>query len=135
MIERVREPVPGTSDSGSNAEISSTSAETSGADLAVLQTAATALLGRGDSVPFTTRIADAVGLDELALRGSSELANRVVAFGKRLGDRLYLTYEQGIGAAAQNLVKIDLSLTERISLRAQTGTTSGAGVYYRYSWD
>ncbi len=109
--------------------------EMSGGDLALLQTAASALLGRGNAVPFTTRIADAVGLDELALRGSSELANRVVAFGKRLNDRLYITYEQGIGTAAQNLVKIDLSLTERISLRAQTGTSSGAGVYYRYSWD
>lgn len=110
-------------------------AEMSGGDLALLQTAATALLGRGDSVPITTRIADAVGLDELALRGSSELANRVVAFGKRLNDRIYVTYEQGIGTAAQNLVKIDLALTDRISLRAQTGTSSGAGVYYRYSWD
>ena len=109
--------------------------ETTGADLAVLQTAASAMLGRGDSVPITTRIADAVGLDELAVRGSSQVESRVVAVGKRLSERLYLTYEAGVGAAAQNLVKIDLSLTQRISLRAQTGTTSGAGVYYRYSWD
>jgi translocation and assembly module TamB len=109
--------------------------EASGADLALLQTAASAMLGRGDSVPITTRIADAVGLDELAVRGSSQMESRVVALGKRLSDRLYLTYEQGVGAAAQNLVKIDLSLTERISLRGQTGTTSGGGIYYRYSWD
>lgn len=109
--------------------------EASGADLALLQGAASAMLGRGDSVPITTRIADAVGLDELAVRGSSQIESRVVALGKRLSDRLYLTYEQGVGAAAQNLVKIDLSLTERISLRAQTGTTSGGGIFYRYSWD
>jgi translocation and assembly module TamB len=109
--------------------------ETTGADLAVLQTAASAMLGRGDSVPITTRIADAVGLDELAVRGSSQIESRVVAVGKRLSDRLYLSYEAGVGALAQNLVKIDLSLTQRISLRAQTGSSSGAGVYYRYSWD
>lgn len=109
--------------------------ETTGADLAVLQTAASAMLGRADSVPITTRIADAVGLDELAVRGSSQIESRVVAVGKRLSERLYLTYEAGVGAAAQNLVKIDLSLTERITLRAQTGTSSGAGVFYRYSWD
>jgi translocation and assembly module TamB len=109
--------------------------DASGADLAVLQTAASVFLGRGDAVPVTTRIADAFGLDELSLRGSAELANRVVAVGKRLTDRLYVTYEQGVGAVAQNLVKIDFSLTDRIALRAQTGTTSGAGVYYRFSWD
>jgi translocation and assembly module TamB len=59
----------------------------------------------------------------------------VVALGKRISDRIYLTYEQGIGTVVQSLVKIDLSLTNRISLRAQTGTTSGLGAYYRYSWD
>jgi translocation and assembly module TamB len=109
--------------------------DASGADLSLLQAAAGAMLGRGDSVPITTRIADRLGLDEIGVRGSSQIESRVVAVGKRLSERLYLTYEQGIGAAAQNLVKIDLSLTDRISLRAQTGTTSGAGVYYRYSWD
>jgi translocation and assembly module TamB len=114
-----------------------------GADLAVLQTAATALLGRGNSVPITTRIAQAFGLDELSLRNSSvgsgtgttDASSRVVALGKRLSNRIYLTYEQGIGTVVQNLVKIDFSLTQRISLRAQTGTTSGLGAFYRYSWD
>jgi translocation and assembly module TamB len=109
--------------------------EATGGDVALLQTAASALLGRGNSVPLTTRVADQLGVDELSLRGSAELENRVVAVGKRLSDRLYVTYEQGVGAVAQNLVKIDLSLTERISLRGQAGTTSGAGVFYRYSWD
>jgi translocation and assembly module TamB len=71
----------------------------------------------------------------VSVRGSSEVATRVVAFGKRISNRIYLTYEQGLGTAAQNLVKIDLSLTNRISVRAQTGTISGLGVYYRYSWD
>jgi hypothetical protein len=46
-----------------------------------------------------------------------------------------VSYERGLGATVENLVKLDLSLTDRISLRAQTGTTSGVGVYYRYSWD
>lgn len=108
--------------------------EATGGDVALLQTAASALLGRGNSVPLTTRLADQLGVDELSLRGSAELENRVVAVGKRLSDRIYVTYEQGVGVA-QNLVKVDLSLTERISLRGQTGSTSGAGIFYRYSWD
>jgi translocation and assembly module TamB len=109
--------------------------EMTGADLGLLQTAAGALLGRGDAVPVTDRIARAAGLDELVLRGGNELTEGVVAFGKRLSDRLYVTYEQGLGAAATNLIKLDFSLTDRLSLRAETGTASGWGLFYRFSWD
>jgi hypothetical protein len=28
-----------------------------------------------------------------------------------------------------------MSLTQRIALRAQAGTNSSVGVFYRYSWD
>lgn len=104
-------------------------------DLGLLQTAAAALLARGNSVPATTRIARAFGFDELALRGGGELSTRVVALGKRLSDRLYITYEQGLGTVASNLIKLDYSLTQRLSVRAETGTASALGLFYRYSWD
>jgi translocation and assembly module TamB len=106
-----------------------------GQDLAVLQTAAGALLGGGDSVPLNQKIANSLGLDELAVRSSSEIASNVVAVGKRLSDRLLVTYEHGLGAAAANLVRLDYSLTRRISLRAETGSTTGLGVFYRFAWD
>jgi hypothetical protein len=32
-------------------------------------------------------------------------------------------------------VKLDFSLTDRIVLRAETGTSSGGGILYRFSWD
>jgi hypothetical protein len=32
-------------------------------------------------------------------------------------------------------VKLDLSLTQRLSVRAETGTSSGIGLFYRFSWD
>jgi translocation and assembly module TamB len=105
------------------------------ADLALLQAAAGALLPRGSSVPLTTRIARSVGLDEIALRGNSELAERVVALGKRLSDRLYVSYEQAVGATAANLVKLDYTLSRRWSVRAETGTITGLGLFFRYSWD
>lgn len=105
------------------------------ADLGLLQAAAGALLARGDQMPFDRRIARAFGLDEISLRGSGEVADRVVALGKRLSERLYISYEQGIGAAASALVKLDFSLTQRLSVRAQTGTSSGLGLFYRFSWD
>jgi translocation and assembly module TamB len=105
------------------------------ADLGLLQAAAGALLSRGDAMPLDRRLARAVGLDEVSFRGTGEVQDRVVAFGKRLTDRLYISYEQGLGAVATNLVKLDLSLTRRLSLRAETGTSSGLGFFYRFSWD
>lgn len=110
-------------------------ADATKADLGLLQAAAGALLSRGDAMPLDRRMARAFGLDEVTLRGSGELQDRVVAFGKRLSDRLYISYEQGIGAVASNLVKLDFSLGSRWSLRAETGTSSGAGIFYRFSWD
>ena len=105
------------------------------ADLGLLQAAAGALLSRGDQAPLDRRIANALGVDEISLRGSGEVADRVVAVGKRLSDRLYVSYEQGLGVAASALVKLDLALTQRVSVRAETGTSSGVGLFYRFSWD
>ena len=105
------------------------------ADLGMLQAAAGALLARGTETPIDRRIARALGLDEVTLRGSGEVASQVVALGKRLSDRLYISFEQGIGAAASALVKLDFTLTQRVSLRAETGTSSGLGLFYRFSWD
>ncbi|MFN2644680.1 MAG: translocation/assembly module TamB domain-containing protein [Burkholderiales bacterium] len=105
------------------------------ADLGLLQAAAGALLARGNSMPLDRRIAQSFGLDEVSFRGTGELQDRVLAFGKRLSDRLYVSYEQGLGTVASNLVKIDYSLSRRWSLRAETGTSSGGGLFYRFSWD
>jgi translocation and assembly module TamB len=105
------------------------------ADLGLLQAAAGALLARGDRMPLDRRIARAFGLDEISLRGSGEVADRVVAVGKRLSDRLYISYEQGLGVVASALVKLDFSLTRRLAVRAETGTSSGLGLFYRFSWD
>ena len=105
------------------------------ADLGLLQAAAGALLARGDRMPLDRRIAQAFGLDEISLRGSGEVADRVVAVGKRLSDRLYISYEQGLGTVASQLVKLDFSLTQRLAVRAETGTSSGVGLFYRFSWD
>ncbi len=105
------------------------------ADLGLLQAAAGALLARGDRMPLDRRIAQAFGLDEISLRGSGEVGDQVVAVGKRLSERLYVSYEQGLGVAASALVKLDLALTQRWSARAETGTSSGVGLFYRFSWD
>ena len=101
----------------------------------MLQAAAGALLANNEGVPLDRRVARTFGLDEISLRGTGEATDRVVAVGKRLSDRVYVSYEQGLGATASQLVKLDFSLTQRVALRAETGTSSGIGLLYRFSWD
>jgi translocation and assembly module TamB len=72
---------------------------------------------------------------ELATRNSVDPTTNVFAVGKRVSSRLYVSFEQALGATAEYLVKADYALTQRLSLRGQTGTTSGVGLFYRYAWD
>jgi translocation and assembly module TamB len=109
--------------------------EASRADLGLLQAAAGALLTRGSALPADRRIARAFGFDELTLRGGGELEGGIVAVGKRVSDRVYVSYEQGLGAVTTSLVKLDYALGPRWSVRGEAGTTSGAGLFYRFAWD
>jgi translocation and assembly module TamB len=109
--------------------------DASGADLALLQAAGSTVFGRDGEEPLNRRFARRLGFDELTVRGSSQLEGNVVALGKRWSDDIYISFEQAISTTTEYLVKLDYALTERFSLRGQTGTTSGVGVFYRYSWD
>ena len=110
-------------------------ADATKADLGLLQAAAGALLARGDSMPLDRRIARNFGLDEVSFRGSGDVQDRAIALGKRLSDKLYVSYEQGLGTVTSSLVKLDYALSRRWSVRAETGTSSGGGLFYRFSWD
>jgi translocation and assembly module TamB len=77
-------------------------------------------------------IARALHLDDLGLRSGG--AQQFLTVGKRLTDRLYLAFDQSLGGT-ENLLRLEMSLTQRIALRAQAGTTSSLGVFYRYFWD
>lgn len=111
--------------------------DASSADLALLQAAASQLVGSGEAVPLHRRIIEGVGLDDVSVRGAQggAAAGQVVAVGKRLSDRLYVEYEQGITVAA-NLVRLTFALTRTLSLNAQTSqTTSSFGFTYRRAFD
>ncbi len=109
------------------------------ADLAALQVAAATLNVRSGNQPFTRQIARSLGLDDISFStaagaggGASPAGNlttNVVAFGKRLNDRLYLLYEQAI-AGTGSVVKLDFLLTRNISLRAEAGTRTGGSINY-----
>ncbi|MDH3288439.1 MAG: translocation/assembly module TamB domain-containing protein [Betaproteobacteria bacterium] len=102
------------------------------ADYAALQVAAAALIGAaggGSQESFANR----VGLDEIGMVQDSG-GGQAVTLGKRLSDRIYVSYEQSISAALA-VLRLELALTRRFSARAETGTRSGMDLFYRYSFD
>jgi translocation and assembly module TamB len=102
-------------------------------DYAALQVAAAALLGSTRGAPQRS-VAQMVGLDEIGFRSSGAAGEQAVALGKRLGDRLYATYEQSIDVALA-VLRLEFALTRRIAVRAETGTRSGMDLFYRFSFD
>lgn len=108
-------------------------ANAQGADLAMLQAAAGALAGPEGGAPLNVRIARDLGLDEVGIR--SQVGGQVVALGKRLSDRVYFEFEQGLTVAA-TLVRLKFLLTQTLSLRAEASPQgSGVGVGYGRSYD
>ncbi|MBK6803616.1 MAG: translocation/assembly module TamB domain-containing protein [Betaproteobacteria bacterium] len=111
-----------------------------GADISAISAASSLLFGVNER-PYTTTMARQFGLDDVSFRsqtaltaGGQAVANAVVAFNKRLNDRLSLVYEQGI-TVATNVLRLEYTLTQSITLRAETGTASGLGIAYRRSFD
>jgi translocation and assembly module TamB len=108
------------------------------ADVAALGAASASLVGRGQR-PLTTSLANSIGLDDISLRERSNAVvsgttSQVVAFGKRINDRLTLVYEQGL-TVANNALRIEYALTRTLTLRAEAGIISSLGVYFRRSYD
>jgi translocation and assembly module TamB len=118
---------------------------TSGADVAALQAASAALLGHGGK-SVTTSVAQSMGLDDITVGSSAssrsnarggtgtEAGGQVVAFGKRITDKLTLVYEQGL-TVATNALRLEYALTKTLTLRAEAGAISGFGIYYRRTFD
>ncbi len=114
----------------------------SSADLAALSTASASLLAQGRK-PITTTIANSLGLDDISVRSSSaagrtggtgSTSGQVVAFGKRLSDRVSLVYEQGL-TVADNALRLEYRLSRFITLRAEAGVISSIGAYFRRSYE
>ncbi|MEO6565103.1 MAG: translocation/assembly module TamB domain-containing protein, partial [Casimicrobiaceae bacterium] len=104
------------------------------ADLAALSAASASLLG-GGKTPLSTQIANRLGLDDISFRESSAAATggasgQVVALGKRISDRLSIVYEQGL-TVASNALRIEYALSQTLTLRAEAGTVSSVGIFFR----
>lgn len=112
----------------------------SGDQKGVLTAAAAALLGgSGGTGGIQSRLANSLGVDELALKpgsggDSSGLESTVVTIGKRISSRAYLSFEQGTSTAS-SVVRLRYRLTPRIALQFQTGTNSALDVLYSWAFD
>ncbi len=100
-----------------------------GGQLSALPLATGALLGKTGAP-----LAQALHLDEVGVRSGDASSEQFVTLGKRISDRVYLAFEQSIGGT-ESLLRLEMTLTERTALRAQTGRSSSLGLFYRYVWD
>ena len=107
-------------------------------EAAALSAATAALIGRG-GVSLTQSVAQSIGLDELSVgqratgAGADALEGQVVTVGKRLTDRLYIAYDQGL-TIATNALRIEYVLSRFFTVSAFTGTTSGVALNFRRNW-
>lgn len=105
-------------------------------EFALLQLAASGLLGQAESVNLQASLADTLGIDSISLRAGEgeDLATAVGSVGKRLSDRATLSYEQSLDGLNQ-AVKLMYQLTKRIRLEAQAGQRSGFDAIYTIDYD
>jgi translocation and assembly module TamB len=73
-------------------------------------------------------ITQALGLSQLGLSKNDKGTN-IVSIGKRLSDRLLITYEQGL-RGVWNVLKIQLQLTKQLELRVEAGTENAADLLW-----
>lgn len=104
---------------------------------AALSAAAAALMGR-EGKPLTQRLAQRIGLDDISVAqrdsgGADPLSGGVVTLGKRITDRLYVAYEQGVSLAS-NALRIEYVLSRFLTISAFAGTNSGIALNFRRNW-
>lgn len=107
-----------------------------GAEAALVQQAALALLGRGGG-GGTGDIAKRVGLDEIGFKGpgtGEDASAAALTLGKRLTKDLYVTYERSLSGVLGTLY-IFYDLSQHLTLRGQTGLQSAVDLIYTMRYD
>ena len=113
-------------------------AASGGAEAALLQQAALALLG-GKSGGMSGELTASLGLDELSFRGSANntagtTTEGAVTLGKRFSRNFYAAYERSISGALGTLF-VFYNLSQRLTVRAQAGQQSALDLIYTFSYD
>lgn len=108
------------------------SAASGGAESAVLQQAALALLG-GNGKGINSELANSLGLDEISLasgsRSDATATGAAVTLGKRLSKDFYMVYESSLNGTFGSLY-IFYDLSRRLTLRAQAGQQSALDLIF-----
>jgi translocation and assembly module TamB len=109
-----------------------------GAEAAVLQQAAMALLSGGGG-QRDGGVAKTFGLDELGFSGESTNADgsttaAALTLGKRISDKLYLSYERSL-AGTLGTVSIFYDVSKRLTLRARAGEESAIDLIFTIRYD
>ena len=109
-----------------------------GAEAALLQQAALALLG-SKSGGMSGGLAASLGLDELSFRGAASNENGsatqgAITLGKRFSRNFYAAYERSISGALGTLF-IFYDLSQRFTVRAQAGQQSAVDLIYTVPYD
>lgn len=109
-----------------------------GAEAAVLQQAAIALLAGNDGGPFDGGLAGALGLDALSLATDGTNAdgssNTALTLGKRLADDLYISYERSL-AGTLNTVSMFYDVTRSLTVRARAGSENAIDLIFTFRYD
>ncbi|WP_051237439.1 translocation/assembly module TamB domain-containing protein [Ottowia thiooxydans] len=110
------------------------SAPSGGAESALLQQAAIAIMGGREGRSVASRF----GLDELSFSGGGDTdtgtAGASVTLGKRISEKLYATYEHSL-AGAMGTLFVYFELSKRWLLRGQAGERSALDLIYTLSFD
>jgi translocation and assembly module TamB len=118
----------------------------SGGQSAALQTAAATLLATADPSMSGPGFASSFGLDVLSVRtgqvgsagdtGSSSASaqDSIVTIGKRLSDRLFVSYEQSL-RGLQNLLRLQYEISERLSVRTRVGSQNAVDLAWTRRYD
>ena len=116
------------------------SASGGGAEAAVLQQAAIALLSGGSG---TSPLDGLFGLDEISVRGTGEtttnasgetVSGATVTLGKRLSNRLYVAYERSL-AGTLGTLSLFYDVSKSLTLRARTGEDNAVDLIFTLPYD
>ncbi len=109
------------------------SATSGGADTALLQQAALALLS-GEGPGVTDRLIKSIGLDEVSVRQSQgAVKDTIVSLGKQISKRWYVGYERGLNTTLGTWQLI-YRVAQRVTVRAEAGSDNAVDVIWTWRW-
>jgi len=104
-------------------------------DAQALQASAVAMAANLGTMPLQQQLARAVRLDEISYMPSSDGTDGgVVAVGKRISDKVYVSHHHSVSTAT-NTLRISYQLSRFWSLRTESGTTDAVDLFFTISFD